>query len=123
MGNVFDIVIVAPFTSAGAVTPGMTELGFTGAPAYGDRPSDQVWTRLDQKLPIVDGQKVGIDGLCRAVAALPWPRTSPPSRLRVLWMDDHTLEDDGWTGRTGPYAWNVETWDVTTGAEVSDDGR
>lgn len=117
MGNVFDIVLVAPFTPADpAVATGMAELGFTAAPGYRDKPDESVWLRLDLKLPFIDGQKVGLEGLCRAVAALPWerPRSRPPWRLQVLWKDDHTMEDDGWAGRSAPYQWQHETWDVTT---------
>lgn len=116
MGNVFDIVVCSPFPVPDAVGDGLRDLGFKAADD-----SAEVWTRLDLKLPVIDGQKVGLEGLCRAIAGLPWRkpgRGHQPWHLRVLWKDDYTMEDDSWGGRVSPYAWQVETWDVTTGAEV-----
>lgn len=126
MSNAFDIVLVSPFTPRDlAVVAGMAELGFSpGIDTGGSqpRPEYSVWTRLSLKLPYIDGQAVGLEGLCRAVAALPWagePRQwDQPWHLRVLWKDEHTMEDDSWGGRVSPFAWHVETWDVTTKAEV-----
>lgn len=107
MGNVFEVILTTPFrdyTAGRVVEAGLDALGFS-TPAGEDR---TVWLRLGLKLPT----RMSLDGLRDAVLALPWLDHGAPTDLHVLWADDHTTSDDGWGGRTAPYAYQHEVWEV-----------
>lgn len=117
MGNVFSVVLTVPFAPRdAAVVEGLRELGFWPAvDPYDAAPRNEdhtVWLRLGRKMPV----RLGWDGFRDAVLALPWSRDRVvETHLQVLWMDDHTTEDDSWGGRVSPYSWQTEAWVVPRG--------
>lgn len=110
MSTIYDVVLTTPhadYSPDKAVNQGLDELGFRPASDDG-----RMWLLLDQKLHFHAEGKFGVDGLRELVLALPWHDWGVPTLLQVLWMNEHTTEDDGWAGRTAPYSWHHETWEV-----------
>lgn len=120
MSEVHEVVLTTPLgldaDRDADVRYGLERLGFTAV----DEHSGRVWL-LDGKLHYFAGHhpshgehgKWGVDGLRELVLALPWDRRAPGVDLQVLWWSDlTTVADDGWGGRSAPYAWTHETWEV-----------
>lgn len=113
MGNVHEVALFTPlpdYSTGRQVEAGLRDLGFS--PLDGNGPEltgATAWGRFSLKLPL---EHPTVDALKEAVLALPWKDWGVPTHLRVVWMDEHTTEDDSMGGRVSPHGWNIETWEV-----------
>lgn len=124
MSEVHEVILTSPFgVPDGPVADGLRACGFS---PVGEHHSGAMVWYADTKLHFYASMYAdllpedarehglwGIDGLRRIVLALPWRHESVPVHLQVLWWSDLTTTgDDGWAGRTGPYEWTHETWEI-----------
>lgn len=110
MSTIYDVVLTtlhADYSTDQRVDAGLRELGFV--PAETKTRYVEVWLRLALKLP---AEYPTIDALRARVLALPWHDWGVPSRLQVLWTNEHATEDDSFQGRVGPFSWEHETWEI-----------